>query len=87
VILLQGAALLGPIVSVILERPTCLICVSNKVGASRLETLRSIERMGKTVSIKVEYGGERCRACGSTIGPIYSIPASTRSPSNLHSSD
>ena len=83
---MYGAALSGLIVSVILERPTCLICLSDKVGASRLETLRTIERMTKTVAIKVEYGEERCRACGNTLGPIYSIPASTRSPSTPQAS-
>ena len=68
--------LVGLITSVILERPTCLICISDKVGASRLETLRGVEYIMKTVAVTTRYAGERCRACGSTLGPIYSVPAS-----------
>ena len=70
------ATLLGLIASVILDRPTCLICLSDKVGASRLETVRAVELMMKTVNVAIQYTGERCRACGSTLGPIYSVPAS-----------
>jgi hypothetical protein len=44
---LGETTLAGLIISVILERPTCLTCVSAKVGANR--------------------------ACGSTLGPVFSV--------------
>jgi hypothetical protein len=61
------------IASVILERPTCLTCVSAKVGATNLYTLRTIERIAeRTLRVSIERGG-RCRACGSTLGPVFSV--------------
>ena len=74
------ATLLGLITSVILERPTCLICLSDKVGASRLETVRAVERMMKTINVTVQYSGERCGACDNTLGPIYSLPGDAGPP-------
>jgi hypothetical protein len=60
------------VVSVILERATCLICIASKVGATKLEGLRSLERMAATVHVAIEQAG-RCRACGSTLGPVFSL--------------
>ena len=61
------------IVSVILERPTCIICLAAKVGATKLAIVRTLERIGTTLQITVA-NDERCRACGSTLGPVYSLP-------------
>jgi hypothetical protein len=60
------------ITSVILERPTCLICLAEKVGASKLAVVRTLERMERTLLIKTA-NDDRCRACGSTLGPVYSL--------------
>src|SRR5438045_3347508 len=48
------------IVSVILERPTCLLCITAKVGDDKLAVVRTMERIGKTVEIVVA-NDERCR--------------------------
>jgi hypothetical protein len=60
------------ITSVILERPTCLICITAKVGADKLAVVRALERIGGTLTVQVA-NDERCRACGSTLGPVYSL--------------
>ena len=67
---MDQATLAGLIVSVILERPTCLVCVAAKVGQTQLATLRAIERIGKTLHLD-RPAGERCRACGSTVAPVF----------------
>jgi hypothetical protein len=66
------ATLSARIVSVILERPTCLTCIAPKVGAPALAVVRTIEGIGKTLKVQVA-NGERCRACGSYLGPTYSL--------------
>ena len=60
------------VVSVVLERPTCIICIADKVGATKLDTLRCLERMMATVQVSIEKSG-RCRACGSTVAPVFSV--------------
>ena len=60
------------VTTVILERPTCLVCLCSKVGADQLSVVRVMERIGRTVDLQVERN-ERCRACGSTVGPVYSV--------------
>jgi hypothetical protein len=67
------AILCARIVAVILERPTCLTCLAPKIGASMPEVMRAIAGIGQTVNVRVARG-ERCRACGSTVGPTYSLP-------------
>jgi hypothetical protein len=64
------------VTAVILERPTCLICVCAKVGATQLDVVRAMERVGETVRMEVLHD-ERCRACGSTLGPVYALRANS----------
>jgi hypothetical protein len=59
-----------------LERPTCLACISAKTGLVRLDAVRTIERIGRSLVVAIEQGG-RCRACGSTLGPVYSLDRPT----------
>src|SRR5215208_4820540 len=61
------------VVSVILERPTCLTCIAAKVGAPVLAVVRTVEGIGGTINVKIA-NDERCRMCGSTLGPTYSLP-------------
>ena len=49
---------------------TCLVCLSAKVASNKLDTVRGMERIGKTVMLHTA-DDERCRACGSTLGPVY----------------
>lgn len=70
---MYSSTLLGLIASVILERPTCLACIAAKVNATEVETLRALDAMMRTMRVTAERSG-RCRACGSTTGPIYSVP-------------
>jgi hypothetical protein len=58
------------ITSVILDRPTCLLCLAAKVGVDKLAVVRAMERIGETIQIHMA-NDERCRACGSTLGPVY----------------
>jgi len=61
------------VVSVILERSTCLTCIAAKVGAPQLAVVRTIEGIGRTLNVKIA-NDERCRMCGSTLGPTCSLP-------------
>jgi hypothetical protein len=69
---MDGATLVGLIAAIIVERPTCLSCVATKAGTTELKTLRTLERMQTIVRMAIQRG-ERCRACGSTVGPVYSM--------------
>ncbi len=69
---LEHATLVGLVTAIIVERPTCLSCIASKAGVTNLATLRVLERMQKLVRL-ARARGERCRACGSTVDPVYSI--------------
>jgi hypothetical protein len=60
------------VASLTVERPLCLACIAHKSGASQLDALRAIERMGLIFSLDIQQG-DQCRACGSTVGPVYSL--------------
>jgi hypothetical protein len=68
----DDANLMGLIAAVILERPTCLGCLAMKVSAPMPSVLRVLERIGKSMTVHIT-NNERCRACGSTEGPVYSL--------------
>jgi uncharacterized protein with PIN domain len=68
----DDASLLVSVTSVILERPTCLLCVAAKVGESTLSVERTVDRIGKTMTVHIA-NNERCHACGRTLGPVYSL--------------
>jgi hypothetical protein len=76
---LNQRALFTIVASLIVERPLCLACIAHKSGASQLDALRAIEQMGLTVSLNAQHG-ERCRACGSTVEPVYSLSARAERP-------
>ena len=67
---MDDAKVVGLIVSMILERPTCLRSVSSKIEATKLDTLRAMRRMVGTVPAEMRIG-EPCRVCGSTLDPVY----------------
>jgi hypothetical protein len=66
----DDAKLVGLVVSMILERPTCLRCLSARINATKLDTLRHMRRIVGSVPVEMQ-AGERCRACDSTLGPVY----------------
>jgi hypothetical protein len=66
------AALVAAIKSLILERPLCLSCIAKKVDTTELAALRTIEPLQARVRL-IAQRGARCRACDSTVGPVYSI--------------
>jgi hypothetical protein len=66
----DDAKRVGLIVSMILERPTCLRCISFKVEATKLETLLVMRRMAGTLPAEMRIG-DPCRVCGSTHDPVY----------------
>jgi hypothetical protein len=61
------------IVTIILEQPTCLRCIVRQVDAPALTVIRAMERIRAHVVVEVS-GDTRCRACGSSLGPICSLP-------------
>jgi hypothetical protein len=61
------------VVSVILERPTCLLCIAPKVGADDWAVLQTLERISETIEVTTEHT-EPCRACGTLVHPVYSLP-------------
>ena len=72
----DDTALVILVTTVILERPTCLVCLCAKVGADQLSIVHVMERISRTVKVQVERN-ERCRAYGSTLGPVYSVTRRT----------
>ena len=67
---MDDAKLVGLIVSIILERPTCLRCISVKINAKKMDTLLAMRRIVGTVPAEMHVG-EHCRVCGSTLDPVY----------------
>jgi hypothetical protein len=59
----DDASLLGSVTSLILERPTCLLCVATKVGAPTLSVVLVMDRIGKTITVHIA-NNERCRVAG-----------------------
>ena len=62
----------GLIVAVIVDRPTCLLCVALKSSLTPFDTVRTIERIQESLAVTAKRG-DRCRVCGSTVGPVYSL--------------
>lgn len=60
----------GLIMAVIVERPTCLLCLAAKAGITKLDTVRAIERIGMHVALTK---AERCLFCDSAVGPVYHV--------------
>jgi hypothetical protein len=71
---MDGPDLVRLVASLIVERPLCVPCIAHKSAATELETLRAIERIALTVTVTSQEG-ERCRACGATVEPVYWISA------------
>ena len=67
---MDDAKLVGLIVSMIVERPTCVRCISARIEATKLDTLRAMQRIAGTVPAEMRTG-ESCRVCGSTRDPVY----------------
>ena len=59
---MDDAKLVGLIVSMILERPTCLRCASSKTEATKLDTLQAMRRMVGTVPTEIRMPGLRLDA-------------------------
>jgi len=60
----------GLIVAMILERPTCVRCISAKIEATKLDTLKAMRRILPPVRAEMRTG-EPCRVCGSTLDPVH----------------
>jgi hypothetical protein len=63
------------LMSVIMERPTCLLCLAEKTGDTKLGVVRGLEAIGETFLVTTELD-ERCSGCGSTLGPVFSLALS-----------
>jgi len=68
-------ALIGLITSLILDRATCLDCLTSRTGSTRAETGRALQRMPATVRLIAAWG-ERCRICGTTNLVVFSLKSS-----------
>ena len=58
------------VTAIILERPTCLTCLSQKTGLSVAEIRATLVRIQVALALQVHRGQERCRACGTTVDVI-----------------
>ena len=67
---MDDAKLVGLIVSMILERPTCLRCISSRIEATKMDVLRAMQRIAGTVPAEMRVG-DPCQVCGSTLQPVY----------------
>ena len=63
----ENAALIAVL---IIERPLCLTCISDKSGLTEDEIKPYLRRLRRAVSI--ERGIDRCRGCG-TFTAVYSM--------------
>ena len=60
----------------IIERPLCLQCISDKAQVS-VRTVRDyLDKLDTTMGIK-RAANDRCRGCGATVN-TFSLPAGTR---------
>jgi hypothetical protein len=60
------------VASVMLEQPTCLLCIALQAGIDQLAVVRSMERISETARITA-IDHERCGKCGSSVAPVYSL--------------
>jgi hypothetical protein len=60
------------VLSRIMERPMCLLCIAEKTGATKLAIVRALESISQAFLIKAELD-ERCSLCGSSLGPVFSL--------------
>ena len=58
------------IVAVMLERETCLTCLSAKVGVTARDAARLLEAIARIMRFNAQARG-RCRMCDARVGPIY----------------
>jgi enamine deaminase RidA (YjgF/YER057c/UK114 family) len=70
---LDEATQAGLIAAVILDRPTCLVCLAARVGMTPLGALRTSERIGTTLRLTGTERDACCQQCGSTLEPVYSL--------------
>jgi hypothetical protein len=62
------------IAMLLVERPTCLDCISQKAGVSTIEADRYLTVIGTT--LKLRRTDDRCHACGEH-KPVYSLMRSS----------
>lgn len=67
---MDDAKLVGLIVSMILERATCVRCISAKINAPKMDTLLAMRRIVGIVPVEMRVG-EPCRVCDSKSDPVY----------------
>ena len=53
---MDDAKLVGIVVAMILERPTCLHCISAKIEATKLDALRIMQRIAGAVPAEMRTG-------------------------------
>jgi hypothetical protein len=58
----------------VIERPTCLDCISQKAGVSTIEADGYLTVIGTT--LKLRRTDDRCHACGEH-KPVYSLMRSS----------
>ena len=61
------------ITSIILNRPTCLLCIIKIVGATHATVMRAMARIAETIQVIVDHDARECRACWNTHTPVYSL--------------
>ena len=66
---MDASTKVGPITAVIVERPTCLLCVAAKAGVTTLDVVRAIERIGKTIAVTITRGEDAAHAA-APLGPV-----------------
>ena len=53
----------------LVERPTCLHCISTKAAVSTAEADRYLREIASSLDLR-RHASDRCRTCGNT-GPVY----------------
>lgn len=67
---MDDAKLVGLILSMILERATCVRCISARINATKMDTLLAMRRIVGIVPVEMHVGDPR-RVCDSTSDPVY----------------
>jgi hypothetical protein len=55
----------------LVERPTCVNCISERAGVLVEEARRYLREIGTSLDVVLDLN-ERCRTCGG-VGPAYSV--------------
>ena len=68
----DDAQLMVAMISMIVERPICLLCVSAKLGIEKTRVIGVAGRIAAVVHLRTDHG-DGCGMCDRALGPVWSL--------------